>query len=371
MDGTGWKETYLGGSPEAEERIFVDLANQVHAVQTLNRDYAHAPRPLRGQHAKIHAGVNNAEFQVSPELPEDLRQGFFQPGRKYPATLRFSNADGLNRPDTELDLRGISVRLSFEDRKPHDFLFVNVPVSHVRNAVEFMIVTTAIARKGMMYRLSGDAGEFVSDLEEVAGKLQTPGSGKPFEWLKDRVNARFEAARMLTVLGAQVIRSAGIKSLVTQDYWARPALQFGQLAVQFRLRPVSRAKLRPEASGPDLLRADLQRRLKAGPIVLQVELQRFVDEETTPIEDASKEWSEDDSPFIPVAQIVIPEQDLSAKAQEAVNAEVDALQFSPWNNIAGDFLRPLGGMNRGRRLAYRASAEFRKQGLAAGSSDRS
>src|ERR1044072_46748 len=164
MNGKGWKESYLGGSPEAEEKIFVDLAKQVHAVQVLNRDYAHAPQPLRGQHSKIHAGVTNAEFQLSDMLPDDLRLGFFQRGRNFPATLRFSNADGLNRADTELDLRGIAMRLSFEDRKPHDFLFVNVPVSHVRIAVEFLIVPTAIAQKGILHTLAGDAGEFASDL---------------------------------------------------------------------------------------------------------------------------------------------------------------------------------------------------------------
>jgi hypothetical protein len=106
---------------------------------------------------------------------------------------------------------------------------------------------------------------------------------------------------------------------------------------------------------------DLQRRLENGPLVFHVELQRFVDEETTPIEDSSNEWSEEESPFVRVAQLVIPRQDLGAKSQEAVDAQVDALNFSPWNHITDDFLRPLGGMNRGRRLAYRASAEFRRK----------
>jgi hypothetical protein len=50
-------------------------------------------------------------------------------------------------------------------------------------------------------------------------------------------------------------------------------------------------------------------------------------------------------------------------SQDAENkiAQVDALKFSPWNNITDDFLRPLGSMNRARLLAYKASAEFRSQ----------
>ena len=106
--GTGWKEVYLGGSQDAENKIFAELVDQVRAVQILNKDHAGWERPQRGQHSKIHAGITNAEFRVSRNLPADFRVGFFQPGKTYRATVRLSNADGLNRPDNELDLRGIA-----------------------------------------------------------------------------------------------------------------------------------------------------------------------------------------------------------------------------------------------------------------------
>lgn len=362
IPGTGWRESYLGGSQDAENRIFAEMVDQVKAVQVLNKDHAGWDRPQRGQHAKIHAGIYNAEFRVSPNLPEDLKAGFFQPGKTYPATLRLSNADGLNRPDNELDLRGISIRLSFDDRKPHDFLFVNVPVSHVRDAVEFMIVTTALARKGgVLPSLAGDVTQFVTETQEIAGKLQDHGATGFIESVKTGFQSQFKAVRMLTILGGQVIRSASIKSLAVQDYWGRPALKLGPLAVQFKLQHTTREKLKPEPSGPGLLREDLQQRLEKKPVVFDFKVQRFVDEETTPIEDASTEWNEEDSPFVSIAQLIIPQQDLSTKEAKANDAQVDALNFSVWNNITDDFLRPLGSMNRARRLAYKASAEFRSQ----------
>ncbi len=355
--GTGWREFYLGGSEEAENKIFAELANQVKAVQVLNKDHAGWERPQRGQHSKIHAGICNAEFRISPKLPQELRAGFFQPGKSYPATLRFSNADGLNRPDNELDLRGIAIRLFFDNRKPHDFLFVNAPVSHVRDAVEFMIVTTALARKGVLPSLAGDVMDFISDIQEIAGRLQDPGATGLIEPLK----SQFHAVRMLTTLGGQVIRSAGIKSLAVQDYWGRPPAKFGPFAVQFKLKHTTRTRLKPEPSGPGLLREDLQRRLEKEPVVFDFQVQRFVDEETTPVEDSSTEWNEEDSPFAGIAQLVIPRQDLGSAEAKANDAQVDALNFNPWNNITDDFLRPLGSMNRARRLAYQASAEFRRQ----------
>jgi catalase len=364
--GTGWREVYLGGSQDAENKIFADLAEQVRAVQVLNKEHAGADRPLRGQHSKIHAGITNAEFRVSRTLPSDFKAGFFQPGKVYSATVRFSNADGLNRPDAELDLRGIALRLAFENRKPHDFLFVNAPVSHIRDAVEFMIVTTALARKGLMPTLAGDVADFVAHVQEIAGKLQDHGATGFVDRLKTQFQSQFNALRMLTILGGQVIRSAGIKSMATQDFWGRPPIKLGPLAVQLKLQHTTRERLRPEPSGPGLLRDDLQKRLAKGPIVYDFKVQRFVDEESTPIEDSSKEWAEEDSPFVSVAQLVIPQQNLGTKEAKARDAQVDALNFSPWNNITDDFLRPLGGMNRGRLLGYKASAEFRVQTNAGG-----
>ena len=364
--GTAWRESYLGGSQDAENQIFTDMVNQVKAVQILNKEHAGWERPQRGQHSKIHAGITNAEFRVLQNLPEDLKIGFFQPGKTYRATVRFSNADGLNRPDPELDLRGIALRLEFDDRKPHDFLFVNAPVSHVRDAVEFMIVTTALARKAILPSLAGDVADFLSDIQEIAGKLQDRGATGFIDSLKTGLQSQFKAVRMLNILGGQVIRSASIKSLAVQDYWARPPVKLGPFAVQFKLQHTTREKVKPEPQGPGLLREDLRKRLQKGPIVFDVKVQRFVDEETTPIEDASTEWNEEDSPFVTIAQLVIPPQDLGTNEAKTSDSQVDSLNFSPWNNITDDFLRPLGSMNRARLLAYKASAEFRSQTSAGG-----
>ena len=198
-------------------------------------------------------------------------------------------------------------------------------------------------------------------VQEIAGKLQDHGATGFVEQLKTQFQSQFNAVRMLTILGGQVIRSASIKSMAVQDFWGRPPVKLGPLAVQFKLQHTTREKLRPEPSGPGLLRDDLQKRLAKTPIVFDFKVQRFVDEETTPIEDSSKEWNEEDSPFVSIAQLVLPQQDLGTKEAKARDAQVDALNFSPWNNITDDFLRPLGSMNRGRLLGYKASAEFRAQ----------
>ena len=51
----------------------------------------------RGQHAKA-TGCVTAEFRIANDVPPELRHGIFsQPGRRYSAIVRFSNAQGRSR----------------------------------------------------------------------------------------------------------------------------------------------------------------------------------------------------------------------------------------------------------------------------------
>jgi len=72
------------------------------------------------------------------------------------------------------------------------------------------------------------------------------------------------------------------------------------------------------------------------------------------IEDSSKEWSQDDSPFLPVASIKVAPQ---AAYSEAHARADDALSFSIWHGVTAH--QPLGSVNRCRKDTYKAAAEFR------------
>jgi len=74
-----------------------------------------------------------------------------------------------------------------------------------------------------------------------------------------------------------------------------------------------------------------------------------------PVEDASIEWPEDQSPYQPVARIRLPRQDAYSPARR-VFAD-DILSFNPWHCIVAH--RPLGSINRSRRSAYEASSHYR------------
>ena len=74
-------------------------------------------------------------------------------------------------------------------------------------------------------------------------------------------------------------------------------------------------------------------------------MQLFVNEKVTPIEDHSVEWDPSPSPFIPVAELTVPQQD-----ETLPDNDLSRMVFNPWNKI--DVFEPLGSLNRARQGVY-------------------
>lgn len=320
--GTDWAEIYMGGDPIVEARLIKQFVHDIKEVQTRLKARERAPVIRRAFHAKIHAGITNAQFQILPDLPDDLRIGFFQPGKSYTAIIRFSNASGGVRPDSEKDLRGVAVKVITDDGA-HDFLMTNAPVSHARNARQFMIAAKALASRTRL----------VVPFKLVWGV----GLGETIRMLK---NLRRGARK--------------VDSMATEQYWSRAPIAFGPYAARYTLRPAPETAASPARSGDNFLREDLRERLRQGPLRFEFCIQRYVDDVKTPIEDGAVEWKLADSPFEPIAEIIIPPQDLGTVEAKAEEERVNNMEFNPWHTIHE--LRPLGSLNRARKLVYESSA---------------
>jgi hypothetical protein len=152
-----------------------------------------------------------------------------------------------------------------------------------------------------------------------------------------------------TLTGA-VGRKVG--SLATERYWGQAPILWGDAGpVQYQLRPAADAapEARPDRKDPDYLNHELTRRLRQTDVVFELCLQRFVDERTTPVEDASVAWREEVAPPVPVARLTIPRQDIDSAAGRATARRIEQLVFTPWRTT--DAFRPLGNLNRSRDAA--------------------
>ena len=330
-----WAPEYAGGSAESERRLFDDLAWEIMRVQRKNQRAAGAhgvPHGVdRAFHAKATLAVTDAELRFLDDLPEDLQVGFAQPGRAYRTVVRFSNAAGTGRPDHEKDLRGVALRVIVSDEEQHDLLMTNYPVSHARDARQF--VEFAVATAG------GRASRAVGLVRLVF-----------------RVGLR-ETLRMLGNIRRARTR---IGSVATATYWSRGAIRWGgPLAVRYLLRPAEGTPPEPPPSrtDPAHLSREAARRLAAGDIRMVLYVQRYRDQRSTPIEDTAVEWTEQVSPPEPVAVLTISRRDVTTTDQRAQAGLVEPMAFNPWNSTPE--FEPLGNLNRARKAAYDAGAAHR------------
>jgi hypothetical protein len=333
---TEWREEYVAGSAEAERVAFDQLAKEIMRVQLKNRKgaSAHGVRHAvdRAFHAKATLAVDDAELRFL-DIPPELHVDFARPGAGYPTTVRFSNASGIPQPDDKPDLRGVALRVMVSPEEQHDLLMTNFPVSHARDARQFVKFANATA------------GARRSQIVGLARLMVECGP--------------FEAVRML--LNVQSGRRRKVRSVATETYWSRGAIRWGDtLAVRYLLRPAPNtpAATAPPA-GPDFLTREVSRRLAAGDVRFELCVQRFKDAKSTPIEDTSVPWSERVSAPEPVAVLTIGRRDVGGVGGVVDPHALRGVDFNPWNTT--DRFRPLGNLNRARKAAYDASAAHRHE----------
>ncbi|MGH3588587.1 MAG: peroxidase family protein, partial [Pseudonocardia sp.] len=286
----------------------------------------------RAFHAKSTLAVEDAELRFL-DIPAELRVEFAQPGAVYPTVVRFSNAAGNGQPDYEPDMRGVALRINISPEQQHDLLMTNYPVSHARDARQF--VKFAIATAG-------------GTVSRVFGLVRVAFVFGPSE-----------TVRMLRNVSAG--RRRKVRSIAAETYWSRGAIRWGDtLAVRYLLRPAPDTLLgsEPSEQDPEFLSHEVARRLAEGDVRFELCIQRFKDGQSTPIEDTAVAWSERVSPPEPVAVLTISKRQIDVDGGHGVDTRViEGIAFNPWNTT--DSFRPLGNLNRARKAVYDASAAHR------------
>lgn len=293
----------------------------------MTRDYP-AGETRRDAHPKT-LGVLKGSFRVEHGLPVDLRVGLFAKAESFDCWIRFSNASGKIQGDDVRDARGIGIKLLATRGKAaragvapgQDFVLMDSPamplgtVALFRDAIYYAIESSPLLL-GAKWLLTGNAGVMLG----LLGLL-----GRPNSPLDCR-------------------------------YWSTtPYLLGKERAVKYALVPTSRHRSpRPDAYSEAYLTDALEAHLSRYVASFDFCVQRRLD--GMPIEDASRRWSEVDSPLIKVATLHIPTQTFRTKERHELG---EALSFSPAHALAAH--APLGGLNRARAVIYAALSKFRHE----------
>ena len=273
-----------------------------------------------------------ARLDVLPELPPHARAGLFARPASHDALIRLSQASMDVQPDRAPDIRGFAIKVLGVDgpgalggrTSEQDFVMINLPSFRLPTSDPFAGVVVAAAKGNaavlaFLFRRYGPL-RFAAEARRGLASLKHPFSG-----------------------------------YATEPFHTAAPLACGEYAVRARLQP---AASRPAAAPPGSDWAgDLRARLARGPLEHDFQLQFYVDEAITPIENAEVEWRESEAPYLTVARLTIPQQETEGVAMEHLAAEVEAESFDPWRALAAH--RPLGDVMRARRVVYYASQNER------------
>lgn len=310
--------------PAGEAAATASIAAAIQAsVQAGFDKNGHA---FRDAHRKSH-GCVQATFSVLDKLPPKLAQGLFATPKSYNAVVRFSNGSGSSQNDHSNDARGMAVKVMgvpglklLDDEQTastQDFLMTNHPVFFIRNVVDYGAFQKAVSGGGLS--LTG--------------------------WLAGHLF--YEVPIILSFTGHKLLNP------LNSRYWSTTPSRLGTEQMKFSAKPCAGSTFNEQSDTADRLGENLRAQLAQGGACFDFMVQTRTVPAEMPIEDATVEWKEAKSPFVPVARITIP-------AQTPEAAEVcEARSFTPWHSIAEH--RPLGGISRVRKDVYLTVSKLRHQ----------
>ena len=330
------------GEREAIEGIIAAMSSETDKVAR-----AGGGRAVRASHAKT-TGLLKGEFRVHPDLADPFRQGLFADGGAvFPALARLAQGAGEHLPDRVSTHRGLSVKLFGVrgDKLPghadetQDFIFATGPVFPDPDAAAFL---TSIRR------IEKHAGGSVRLKRAVSGTAR-------------RLNALSKALRGRDVPVLDFFGHAPLHPLA-ESYHSQVPLRFGRYLAKLALFPVAPAQVAwrgrtIDASGDDDAFAHAVERYCADQdTVFEMRAQLLTNLDRMPIEDASVEWPESESPYVTVGTLVLPAQ--AAMGAERVRFVEERVTFRPSHSLAAH--RPLGSLGRARLAVYGALAAKRQ-----------
>jgi L-Lysine epsilon oxidase N-terminal/L-lysine epsilon oxidase C-terminal domain len=306
-------------SSSATQRLVEMFVEIAQARRTRNNP----PPAERAVFRKLH-GAAHAWLERRPDVPEAWRVGVFAHER-LEAWVRFSSDAAPTDPDLGTTL-GVGIKLfglpgekSLGDAgDTADFI--------LQNASRFFV---------------DDAKEMVEFT--YAGVVQ-----------QDYTTYLAHHPKTNDILNAM---TAPRGSVLTSTYWALLPFHLGAQVVKYRLEPHAKPEDVPD-DAPDYLSTDMTNRLAQGEYRFTLSVQLRTNDATMPLDRATVEWPESESPFVPVATLVIPRQGVCAPGQAAYG---QALSFNIWRVPHDNRPSEHSSIAVARRDVYAAGAAMRHQ----------
>lgn len=312
---------------------------------------------VRSAHATGY-GLARGEVEILGGLPAPYAQGIYaRPGR-HEAMVRFSNGNAHMGPDAWLgstcgiglkifDVDGPTLLEDEANSRTFDYALINHPVFFVNTLEHYVhIQQIFIERVGIAPVLNQTPEQQKAALHQFLYDWVT-GMGKlpPERWAWDELGA---------ILGLAQIKPT---NLLLYTYWTMGAVRHGDYVAKVRVAPTPASaetvvrRTLDLKSGRSVFRPALVAELRERAQEFDIQVQLCTDLVHMPVEETTVRWPEQLSPFVTVAKLRLPKQDVGGDDNYA---KMDATSMSAWRVTEAH--RPLGNLMRIRKEAYRQSS---------------
>lgn len=328
-------------APDEAATIAGIIGGMTSSSEVVEKRERHA---VRASHAKS-TSCAVGTLTVADGLPAELAQGLFATPGSHPVAVRFAQGPGERLGDRVSTHRGMSIKVfGVEGEK--------LP-GHDAPTQDFVLAT------GTTFP-SGTAAGFLRDGTVI-------GHATPLaEGVKSAVSALARNLnRVMHALGTDSPKADffghPFGHPLAEPYFSQAPLRFGDHVAKIGAFPASPAQaaladwtLDPHGD-EDGFRHAAVASFREHDIVFEIRAQLWTDAQTQPIEDASVEWKQAESPYRTVATLTLPRQDAYTPARQHYFDEV--MTFRPAHALVAH--RPLGSVMRARLRVYEALSAFR------------
>ncbi|HEY0379908.1 MAG TPA: catalase family protein [Pyrinomonadaceae bacterium] len=318
-------------------------------------------RVVRDAHAKGY-GLARGEFEILSGMPTEYAQGIYAKPGRHDAMIRFSNgtnhvgSDRFLGPIVGIGLKifGVEGKTLLEDEPDShtfDYALIDNPVFFANTLKHYVFIQSLFANIGVAPKTTPSPEEKQAAIHRflyawVTGKGTLP----PEEWAWEELGA------FLTLVQVKFV------NLLLSTYWTMGSVRHGDYVAKVRVAPVQsfadgvvQRALDPAATD-QVFRPALVAELRERPYEFDVQVQLSTDLARMPVEKTTVRWPESLSPYVTVAKLRLPQQDIGG---EDNFERMDKTSMSPWR--VTEQHRPLGSIMRARKEVYRQSSILRHQ----------
>jgi hypothetical protein len=295
-------------------------------------------------------------------MPNEYAQGIYAKPGRHEAIIRFSNGtnhvgnDRFLGPIVGIGLKifGVEGKTLLEDEPDShtfDYALIDNPVFFANTLKHYVFIQSLFANIGTAPPADLSPEEKQAAIHRflynwVTGKGTLP----PEEWAWEELGAFLQLAQVKYV------------NLLLSTYWTMGSVRHGDYVAKVRVAPVQsfadgvvQRALDPAATG-QVFRPALVAELRERPYEFDVQVQLSTDLVRMPVEKTTVRWPESLSPYVTVAKLRLPQQDVGG---EDNFERMDKTSMSPWR--VTEQHRPLGSIMRARKEVYRQSSILRHQ----------